>query len=253
MSVNKDFPRLSAYVKSSATIKGRGNVFEICPEKITDQDCKRVYPIENSPGYKLCSDLVQSNKPAILFPPEESKKRLLTTLSGEVIARNNLPDRIECFKSLKDGNKHSLSNLPNTCTHAIVKDLIYVRRVKLIGKYGCQNKYMDMLVSSNVLVSLNADIPLKITLDTYHEKFEERNDYYFLTTDGMQILHLYSAGREELRGRMTWIAVREGTPGTSRILDTLTNVKKNRTLKQPNVQNSHIEIKYEACPSLPIL
>ncbi|RKF81727.1 hypothetical protein GcM3_032039 [Golovinomyces cichoracearum] len=250
MSVNKDFPRLSEYVKSSAIIKGEGNVFEICPEKITDQDCKRVYPIENSRGYKLCSDFVQSNKPAILFPPEKSMKRSWTTLSGEVNTRNNLPDSIECFKSLKDGNKHSLSNLPNKCTHAIVKDLIYARKVKLNGKYGCYDRSMDRQVSFKVLVSLNADIPLEIMLDTYHEKFEEKRGYYFFTTDGMQILHLHTIGREEFGGRTTWTAVREGTPGTSRILDTLTNVKKNRTYRPSNVQNTHIQIKYEACPSL---
>ncbi|RKF81993.1 hypothetical protein GcC1_019041 [Golovinomyces cichoracearum] len=242
MSVNKNFPRLSEYVKSPAIIKGKGNVFEICPGKITNQDCKRVYPDENSEGYKFCSSLVRAGKDVILFPRRRTKLRSQTTLLDEVMVRNNLYGSIECFKSLTDGNKHSLSNLPNTCTHAIVKDFIHARKTKLIGEYGCQDSNMKKLVS------LNADIPLKIMLDTYHEKFEEKTGYYFFTTDGMQILHLHTIGREEFGGRTTWITVREGTPGTLRIHDTLRNVKKNRTYKPSNVQK--IKIKYEVCPSL---
>ncbi|RKF54071.1 hypothetical protein GcM3_212048 [Golovinomyces cichoracearum] len=242
MSINEDFPRLSEYVKSSAIIKGEGNMFEICPGKVTDEDCKRAYPRKDIHEYKLCSDVVRFNKPAILFPHEETRKWSWKTLSGEVNARNNLPDSIECFKSLKDGNKHSLSNLPDKCTHAIVKDLIYARKVKLIGNYGCHDLNM------NELVSLNADIPLKIKLDTYHVRFADQKGSYSFTTDGMQILHLHSIGREAIGRRTTWIAVREGTTGTMRILDTIKNVMTKEAYKSLYFQSHLMQLKYEVCP-----
>ncbi|RKF79588.1 hypothetical protein GcM3_054029 [Golovinomyces cichoracearum] len=197
-----DIDHILPYVESSGSIKGMGNVFEICPGKVTLEDCTRVYPKYASYELYSCSKLAQQKKSAILFPHERTIKRQMTTLFDEVTTRNKSPVSMKCYESLQNGNEKSLSKLPAECTHPIVRDLIYGRKVMLTGDCSCN------VPGVKPLVSLDADIPLEIPLDNYHVMFWEENRMRLFTTDGMQILHLQSMGGKKSREEFKWIATR---------------------------------------------
>ncbi|RKF80817.1 hypothetical protein GcM3_042042 [Golovinomyces cichoracearum] len=117
------FKKVTPYIENNAEINGGENLFKICPREVTLGDCTRVYN-EKSKEYQYCANYARSNKPVILFPPKRTKKRSMEMLFGEVAVRNKSPESMACFESLKS-EKPKLSKLYDTCTHEIVRDLIY--------------------------------------------------------------------------------------------------------------------------------
>ncbi|RKF56738.1 hypothetical protein GcM3_193036 [Golovinomyces cichoracearum] len=234
-----DISNLSPYVESSGSITGMGNIFEICPGKVTLEDCTRVYPNFASYEYSSCSQLVRRKISAILFPRERTKKRQMTTLFNEVTMRNKSPVSMKCYESLQNGNEKSLSKLPAECTHAIVRDLIYGRKVILTGNYNCDDPGVKPLVT------LNADIPFSIRLDHYHLMFWDKNRMRLFTTDGMHILHLHSEGGNRNGREMEWLALRAQRTILDAKVKMLDAERSNVKLLQ--VPSLYVNVWYEEC------
>ncbi|RKF75853.1 hypothetical protein GcC1_076038 [Golovinomyces cichoracearum] len=188
------FKKVTPYIENNAKIIGRQNLFEICPSEVTLGDCTRVYN-EESKEYQRCANYARFNEPVILFPPQRTKKRSMKMLFDEVAVRNKSPESMACFESLKS-EKPELSKLYDTRTHEIVRDLIYEGKVRLTGKYKCNNLRMK------TPVSINADIPLSINLDILHFGFQKYAGIHVFTTDGTQILHIYAKN-----SRIFWLEI----------------------------------------------
>lgn len=241
-SIEKIFPLLKPYVKNFATIKQAGNVFEICPGPVVQDDCTRVYSNKLNRNYGECLIYVQRQKKAIIFPEQTYNGRSMNTFINEVITRNMYPDSIACFRSLQSGRVESLSELPYECTHAIIKDLLYERKVTLIGKYGCNS------IKFKPSVSLNADIPLIVDLDFYQIIHKYGVGFHGFTTDGMQILYLYRSGYKLIEGRAIWTAAREGADGTMRIRDAVEHMIPEIGHRIFYLEKKPVHLIYKDCP-----
>ncbi|RKF77612.1 hypothetical protein GcC1_062017 [Golovinomyces cichoracearum] len=241
-SLNENFSHLSDFIKSPARIKGVGNVFEICPEKVTLEDCELVYPSLESSEYISCSFLANKKKPAILFPLQRSKEQSLIKMFKKGTRRNKSPTSLACLQSLNDGKEKLLSKLSDRCTHDIIRDLMYSRMLKLTGSNSCDDLGLD------TKYSLEADIPLIIRLDKYHIIFENQNSFHIFTTDGFQILHLHTTGSQGIEERSRWIAVREGTESTMRIPHIIRKIDSKEPYMIQYFLGSHLNVRYKVCP-----
>ncbi|RKF64473.1 hypothetical protein GcC1_131023, partial [Golovinomyces cichoracearum] len=241
LSVGLDFPSLAPYVKNDASIKGTGNIFRICPGRVTMEDCQRVYRAEKF-GFDECQNRVQNAIPSILFVERKFRQRSNVKLLVEVRERNKSPDSIRCFNSLQSANEPSLSKLPRDCSHEKVRDLLYGRKLKLTGDHGCE----DLGVKAEL--SLNADIPLTINLNRRPLAFLKGGIYHFFTTDGMQILHLRPTVMGKINEKTEWIAEREGTQGTMKISEVLENSETPMAYQAQRLPTRFGSIRYQVCP-----
>ncbi|RKF82595.1 hypothetical protein GcM3_023032, partial [Golovinomyces cichoracearum] len=241
LSVRLDFPRLIPYIKNDAIITGTGNIYRICPGKVTMKDCQRVYRLEKR-AFDECQNLVRNEKSSILFAKRKIRPRSTVKLLAEVRERNKSPGGIRCFNSLQNANEPSLSKLPRDCLDEKVRDLLYGRKLKLTGDHGCN----DLGVEAEL--SLNADIPLTVDLDSLHSMFVDERSYHFFTTDGMQILHLRSTVKKGINKKTEWIAEREGMQGSIKISEVLDNSKTGKASRRGFFPFQTIYMRYQVCP-----
>ncbi|RKF58044.1 hypothetical protein GcM3_184038, partial [Golovinomyces cichoracearum] len=241
LSVGLDFPSLAPYIKNDAIIKGTGNIFRICPGRVTMEDCQRVYRMEKF-GFDECQNLIRNGIPSILFAKRKIKPRSTVKLLAEVRKRNESPDSIRCFNSLQSANEPSLSKLPRDCSHDKVRDLLYGRKLKLTGDHGCNDLGVD------AQLSLNADIPLTIDLNRRPLAFLKGKTYHFFTTDGMQILHLRPTVMGRINKKTEWIADREGTQGTMKISEVLDNLETPMAYHAQRLPTLFGSMRYQVCP-----
>ncbi|RKF71133.1 hypothetical protein GcC1_106016, partial [Golovinomyces cichoracearum] len=240
-SVGSSFPSLAPYVKNDAIIKGTGNIFRICPRRVTMKDCQRVYRQEER-AFNECQNLVRNEIPSILFANRKFRQRSNVKLLAEVRERNKSPDNIRCFKSLQNANEPLLSKLPRYCSDKKVRDLLYERKLKLTGDHGCE----DLGVKAEL--SLNADTPLIVDLDSLHTVFVDEMSYHFFTTDGLQILHLRSTVKRGINEETEWIADREGMQGSMKISEVLDNSETQKASRAGNSPLQTIHMRYKVCP-----
>ncbi|RKF71551.1 hypothetical protein GcC1_098015 [Golovinomyces cichoracearum] len=193
------FHHISPYVANHVRITGRGNVYKICPGRVTLGSCLRAADSVISQLFWRCLQVVIAKRPAILFPEKRIKIRSSMTTFSEIAKRNTAQTTIACHEKLKHGKIWKFSKLPKECSHAIVRDLIYEKHVSLIGTCQCTIK------DSNTSVLLLADKPLKIRLDGVHEAYIQDFSSHFFTTDGSHILFFKSLSGLEQHTEV-WIA-----------------------------------------------